>query len=321
MKNTLILASTVLLMALPPAFAADQDYPPAPSMGLEDLRGNIHVGTKTLIDTSGNETGFIPELRVGTKFAYEPAYSDFGFQADLEYGGVPLNLVSPEVGADGGIYNFVGTGHLTWIYNDMYKLGVYGGYERLSVSIDGLDADSALGLVTLDPDAVEVNISGNAYHAGLEAMMSIDSTSWFQVRAGIVDPVSLKADATDGTGTATGSTADSGQDVIGWQLGAGYRAGIAENWSVRLDANYTQYLIAGTNDLSIWNMLASTQYAFNDLPLALSASVGFISADDGSSSSDWWVARTGMSWSFGDNSSDGLRGRLFKSVNYQGDTN
>jgi opacity protein-like surface antigen len=321
MKNTHFLATTALLITASPAFSADQDYPPAPPMGLEDLRGNIHVGSKVLIDTSSDETGFIPELRIGTKLAYEPAYSDFGFQADLEYGGVPLKLVSPDVGAGGGIHDFVGTGHLTWIYNDMYKFGLYGGYERLSINIDGLDAGSALGLLTIDPDAVEVNVSGHAYQAGLEAMMSVDSTSWLQVRAGIIDPVSLTAEATDGTTTAGGSSTDSSQDVIGWQLGAGYRAGIAENWSVRLDANYTRYLISGTNDLGIWNLLATTQYAFSDLPLALSGSVGYISANDGTSTSDWWVARTGMSWSFGDNTSDGLRGRLFKSVNYQGDTN
>jgi hypothetical protein len=319
MKYAHWLASTALLIAISPAHAADEDYPAPP--GLMDLRGNIHVGSKALIDTSSDETGFIPELRIGTKLAYEPVYSDFGLQLDLEYGGVPLSLISPDIGAGGSIHNFVGTVHATWLYNDAIKMGVYGGYENLSVNIDGLDADSALGLLTIDPDAVEVAITSHAYQAGLEAMMSIDSTSWVQVRAGVIDPVSLKASATDGTSSASGSAKDSGQDVIGWQVGVGYRAGIADNWSVRADANYTNYLISGTNDLAIWNLLATTQYAFSDIPLAVSGSVGYIKADDGDNSSNWWVARTGLSWSFGDNSGDGLRGRLFKSVNYQGDTN
>ncbi len=319
MKYAHLLASTALMIAATPAYAADEDYPAPP--GLMDLRGNIHVGSKALIDTSSDETGFIPELRVGTKLAYEPAYSDFGLQLDLEYGGVPLSLIAPDIGAGGGIHNLIGTAHATWLYNDAIKLGVYGGFENLSVKIDGLSADSALGILTLDPAAVEASVTANAYQAGLEAMLSIDSTSWVQVRAGVIDPVTIKASASDGTSTVSGSTSDVGQDVIGWQLGVGYRAGIADNWSVRADANYTKYLISGAGDLAIWNLLATTQYAFADIPLAFSGSVGYMKADDGSTSSDWWVARTGLSWSFGDNSSDGLRGRLFKSVNYQGDTN
>jgi opacity protein-like surface antigen len=320
MKKVYLLASTSLLIAVSPAIAADQDYPPPPA-GLEDLRGNIHVGTKTLINTSTDETGFIPELRIGTRLAYEPVYSNFGLQLDLEYGGVPLSLISPDVGSGGAIHNFVGTAHATWLFNDSVKFGVYGGYENLSLSIDGLDPNSDLGLLTVDPAAIEVSVTGHAYQAGLEALMAIDQTSWVQVRAGVIDPVSLEASASDGTAAAGGSASDSGQDVIGWQLGAGYRAGIAENWSVRADVNYSQYLISGSDDLTIWNWLATTQYVFDEVPLALTGSVGYITANDGTDSSDWWVARTGLNWSFGAPAHDGLRGRLFKSVNYLGDTN
>ncbi len=317
----LLFAAASLLALSNAAFAADQDYFDTDYSGLDGFSGNVHGGMRTLIDSGNEDVIVVPELRLGTKVAYEPAGSNFGVQFDLEYGGIPLSAVKPAIGASGSISDLLGVAHATFDYNDFVKFGIYGGLERLSVNVSDLDEDLLADLVTVDPGSVEASVKANMWQGGVEALVAVDDTSWMQIRAGVVDPYKLSASAKTATGAETGSISDSDNDLIGLQFGLGYRTALGENWSMRADMNYTKFLVSGASDISLWNWLATSQYSFDTVPVAWTASVGYLSASSGGDTDGAFIGRSSLIWTFGDAHPGGTRGKLFKAVNYQGDIN
>jgi opacity protein-like surface antigen len=321
MTRFLLVTAGLFSVASATAFAADQEDMSNGSSGLNGVTGNVHIGLRTLIDSSGDDVVIVPEIRAGAKLALEPVESDFGIQIDGEFGTTPFSWVSPDVGADGSLNDYLGVGHLTYAYSENTKFGFYGGYEQLNIEVDGIDEDILDSLFTVDPGSVEASATIHMWQAGVEALFVFDPGSWAQVRAGIIDPYSISAEARAAGGTVTGSASDDDNDVLGIQLGAGYRTAFSNTWSMRGDINYTQFLISGSDDLSIWNVLATSQYSFETVPLAWTSSIGFQSVAAGGDSEDSFIGRSSLIYSFGEASHGSTRGKLFKAVNFLGDVN
>ncbi len=277
-----------------------------------DVYGNVSLGVETSFNFLGDETVILPSVHVGGKFSYEPSQSPFGLQLDADYGLTEFDWISPNVGAEGNIQDFVGVLHATYAMNDGLKLGSYLGFERFSIGLDSIDPDA------LNDSTVEADAAVNIWQAGVEALMSFDDANSLQMRVGISNPYSIKLSARDSTGTESESFNDSDNDIFALQAGLSHRMGVTQNVSFRTDVNYTEVITSDAPNIGVLNFLGTMTYAFDTMPLALSAAGGYGIVFADGESEDAWLAKAKLSWSFG-GEPNGVRGKLFRSVNFVGD--
>jgi hypothetical protein len=274
--------------------------------------GNVHIGVSYSSTSIGNDNLGLPMLNIGGKASFEPADQPIGFQIDLDANYMSLGWLSPSLPAEGSLTNIIAVGHGTYEVNNMFKVGAYGGYEKITIGLTKVTDPTYdfLGETGLAKASVGINVMSG----GTEALYTWDGRNSLQARVGIVVPSSIELSATDTAGITDSASAPI-QGALGVQLGFGIRNDVTDNFSMRADANLTAF-----GNLGFMNTVLTGQYLFEGVPIAASASVGYQSMHSDSDSAGGYMARTGLSYSFG-GPTETTRGKLFRSSTVMGSFN
>jgi hypothetical protein len=286
-----------LLLSATSVFAADIDE----AQNVGGTYGNLHVGAFAFLNETDDTTTRVPGLNIGGKIAVDQSDSPWGWQLDGDISYLDFDWVKPSIEDVEGHINVVDTAaHLTYRPNTSTKLGLFAGYG--SITLEGED--------TTTTESASLTIG--AATLGVEALTDIGENTWVQARAGLIDPVYIKASYFDGITRDSVSKTDIFGKNIGGMANASLHHRFSDSTSGRVEAAYTRIGIDSESDINMISIGLTGNYTFDQMPLTLAATGGYSALVFDDLDSDGIFVRTSAIWSFGGPSS-GSTGKLFRS--------
>lgn len=245
----------------PAAFAADlqRSAPPVPppveSSGWVWFgEGTLGLQSAMVKPKEADDLYFAPYVEVGGKVAFQPAFSRFGAQVDLQYSGLDVRWISPGLKGSGAAGDIRGIAHLSWLYSDQLKLGAFAGLQQ----------DYLIGKSTGGSSG---RLDITSWRAGVEGLYtSSPSTTWF-AHVAYLDPW-READETD-------SFTDGSNAVWGGQIGASVDHRFAAAWKAGASVEYTWLQIRGAGHLSVLDLGGKLEHELGVVPGTLAVNAAW----------------------------------------------
>ena len=291
-----------LVLSQSPAFAGDvsqSDVPASPPANTNGgVFGNIHLGSgvdgSILPSTSTYE--YLPYLNGGGKIAWEPGTSGWGVQADADFKYADYSWSFPYSSIFGGnLSEFDSALHGTYTIDDTKKLGVFTGYASRSTTL------------SLSGSSANVTFGEQAF--GAEGLIAAGPQTTLQLRGAILAPMYVSA----AVGSASVSYLGPDFGNLGYMVGGTASQQFSPNWSARLDASYSSFVVKTVNvPMTELNTELTGQYSFDSMPLTYGLSLGYNHETVIGAGADILSLSSRFTYSFG-GPPQGSNGHLFHS--------